>query len=238
MSKGNILMVLTSHDQLGDSNKQTGFHYEEMSTPYKRFSEAGYDVTLASVKGGKPQHDPSSLKVEADLNPPSVRWFLEHDEANAQLHHTKPLKELDAHNYDAIYLPGGHGTMWDFPKNDALNQLVSDFYQSGKPVAAICHGIAGLIGAHDKMGQPIVKGKRVNCFTNAEEKEVGLDGVVPFLLESAIRELGAKFECSENFQKHVAQDDHLITGQNPASAEGIAQAVLEYLKAKPQQGAA
>ncbi len=238
MAKGNILIILTSHDQLGDSGKQTGFHYEEMTTPYQRFIAAGYDVELASIKGGEPPHDPNSLKDHIDANPPSVVFFMANEDAKKALKQTKPVSTLHAQAYDAIYLPGGHGTMWDFPKNDDLSQLVSDFYQSGKPVAAICHGIAGLIGAEDKMGQPIVKNKRVNCFTNAEEKEVGLDETVPFLLETAMRELGAKFECSENFQKHVAQDDNLITGQNPASAEELSDAVLAYLKTKSEHKAA
>jgi putative intracellular protease/amidase len=238
MSNGHILIVLTSHDQLGDTGKPTGFHYEELTTPYQRFIEAGYEVTLASIKGGKPPHDPSSLKEKVDDNPASVCWFLANDGAREALEHTKPVNEAEAQAYDAIYLPGGHGTMWDLPQNEDLSTLISAFYQADKPVAAICHGIAGFVGAKDKTGQPVVKGKRINCFTNEEEKEVGLDETVPFLLESKLRELGAKFESSPAFQAHVAKDANLITGQNPASAEGAANAVLDYLKKSSSHQAA
>lgn len=237
MSKGRILIVLTSHDRLGETEKPTGFHYEEMTTPYKLFTEAGYEVELASIEGGDPPHDPGSLKEEMDKNPPSVCWFLGQDEAKEKLRNTRPVKELTADDYDAVYLPGGHGTMWDFPGNTALHELIGEMYRDGKPVAAVCHGIAGFIGAEDKMSQPIVKGKRVNCFTNAEEQEVGLDDTVPFLLETAMRELGAEFESSGIFQKHVTVDENLITGQNPASAEGVANAVIERLKDSRKQAA-
>lgn len=235
MTDGIILIVLTSHDRLGDTGKQTGFHYEELTTPYKHFVEAGYTVRLASIKGGKPPHDPGSLKNDSDENPASVRWFLNNKETKEALEHTKPIKDLKADAYDAIYLPGGHGTMWDLPQNDDLSSLVSIFYQTNKPVAAVCHGIAGLLGAKDKAGQPIVKGKQVNCFTNEEEKEVELDEKVPFLLETAVRKLGATFTSSEKFQEHVAKDGNLITGQNPASAKGVAQAVLDYLEETSNQ---
>lgn len=229
MSKGNILIVLTSHDKLGDTGKSTGFHYEELTTPYKLFVEAGYDVTLASITGGEAPHDPGSLDDDVDEMPESVCWFLGQDDAKKSIQTTKSVKEVSAGDFDALYLPGGHGTMWDLPDNRDLGQLVSDFFQADKPVAAVCHGIAGFIGAKDKEGEPIVKGKRVNCFTNDEEKEVGLDETVPFLLESKLRELGAKFESSDLFEKHVARDSNLITGQNPASAEGVGKAVLDAL---------
>lgn len=235
MKKGNILIVLTSHDRLGKTDNQTGFHYEELTTPYQHFIEADYGVTLASIKGGKPPHDPNSLKDDIDKNPASVIWFIANEEAKEALQQTTPVSQLQAGDFDAVYLPGGHGTMWDFPKNADLNALVSDFYQKGKPVAAVCHGIAGFIGAEDKMGQPIVKSKHLNCFTNAEEKDVGMDDTVPFLLETAMRELGAKFECSDKFQKHVVRDKNLITGQNPASAKGVAEAVLDSLKQSSNQ---
>lgn len=237
MSNRNILIILTSHGQLGDTGKRTGFHYEELTTPYRRFTEAGYKTTLASIKGGEPPHDPGSLKEDVDENPDSVAWFLGNDVAQQALKNTKAVKDVEADAYDAIYLPGGHGTMWDFPEDDDLSALISQFYQSGKPVAAICHGIAGFIGAKDKSGQPMVAGKQVNCFTNDEEKEVGLDETVPFLLESSMRGLGAKFTCSGLFEEHVAKDGNLITGQNPASAEGVATAVVEYLKNKSHQAA-
>lgn len=233
MSHHRILIVLTSHKQMGDSGKPTGFHYEEMTTPYFAFKEAGYEVVLASIAGGEPPHDPNSLKDPLEDNAPSVIRFLQDELATNALKHSRALNELaqiDIDEFDAIYLPGGHGTMWDFPDNDYLAPVVSALYQRNKPVAAVCHGIAGLIGAQKANGEPLVKGLRVNCFTNAEETAVGLEGTVPFLLETALRDLGAEFECSENFQSHLAVDGNLITGQNPASAEGVAHAVLSYLR--------
>jgi putative intracellular protease/amidase len=238
MPKGKILIVLTSHGQLGQTGRQTGFHYEELATPYQRFKQAGYDITLASIKGGQPPYDPKSLKDPIKKNPASVVYFLADKQARQDIKQTIPISACKAEDFEAIYLPGGHGTMWDFPQCATLGKLVGDFYRSGKPVAAICHGISGLISAEDKMSQPLVKGRRINCFTNEEEKAVGLEKVVPFLLETAMRELGAKFECSPPFEVHVAQDDHLITGQNPASADALAEAVLVRLEVTRHEEAA
>ena len=230
MKNKSILIVLTSHPTLGNTGKETGFHYEEMTTPYLAFAEAGYGITLASIMGGEPPHDPGSLEDKLDDNPESVIAFLKDERAKNALRDTLPVSKLSSDDYCAIYLPGGHGTMWDFPENVDLNRLVSECYQAGKPTAAICHGLAGFIGAKKADGSALVSGKKINCFTDAEEKEIGLQDTVPFLLESALKELGAKFECSANFQAHVATDDNLITGQNPASAGGVAKAVIAYLK--------
>lgn len=227
-----ILFVLTSHSALGESGKQTGFHYEEMTTPYYLFKDAGYEVVLASVAGGEPPHDPSSLKDPLEDNPESVKRFLADNGAMNELRHTRTLNELDSVDDDhfcAIYLPGGHGTMWDLPNYSALAKLVSTFYKMGKPVSSVCHGIAGFVGATDDQGEPLVKGKKINCFTDAEEKEVELHDTVPFLLESKVRELGGNFQCSENFEPHLAVDKNLITGQNPPSAELVAKEVLRQL---------
>lgn len=229
MNHQRILIVLTSHGQLGDTGKPTGFHYEELTTPFYLFRKAGYEVVLASVQGGEPPYDPNSLKEPLEDNAASVVEFLRDEHATRALKNTRPLNELEVDRFDAIYLPGGHGTMWDMPENDDLVSIVSGFFQSNRPVSAVCHGIAGFIGARDANGDPMVKGRKINCFTNAEEKAVEMDETVPFLLESALRELGADFECSGNFQPHVARDGNLITGQNPASAEGVAQAVLDLL---------
>lgn len=228
-----ILIVMTSHGQLGDTGKATGFHYEEMTTPYYVFKDAGFDVLLASIAGGQPPHDPSSLKGTPSENPESVQRFLKDDLALNALKHSRSLNEIDDEtltSFAGIYLPGGHGTMWDLRNNPYLEPVVSTLYQLGKPVAAICHGVAGFIGATDADGNPMVKGKRINSFTNAEECSVELDGVVPYLLETELRELGCEFECSDNFEAHLAIDGNLITGQNPASAEGVAKAVVKYLK--------
>lgn len=237
MSKGSILIVLTSHDRLGDSGASTGFHYEEMTTPYYLFKDAGYDCVLASIKGGRPPHDPGSLKEDREENPPSVNRFIADEAAMSKLSHSLPVGDVEAEGFAALYLPGGHGTMWDLPENAALGALISRMLHEKKPVAAVCHGPAGLIAAEDAMGQPVVKGRKVNCFTNREEEMVEKQDIVPFLLETALRELGAEFECSEPFKAHVAQDENLITGQNPASAEGVARAVIRYLQAQGKQAA-
>lgn len=232
-----ILFVLTSHAQLGDSGKFTGFHFEETTTPYYVFTDAGFDVELASIRGGRPPHDPGSLKDNPDDNPASVKRFICDSQAMHKLESTRAVSVLKAEDYNAIYLPGGHGTMWDFPQSHELGELISEFFREDKPVAAVCHGAAGLIGAHDRMQMPIVKSRRINCFTNEEEIAVGKKDVVPFLLETALRELDAKFEMSGKFQPHVAQDDNLITGQNPASAEGVARAVLGQLQKQASKAA-
>lgn len=209
-----------------------------MTTPYVAFRQAGYEVEIAFIQGGKPPHDPGTLKSRMEENPPSVQSFLADTQATENLENTKAVDSLESSSFAAIYLPGGHGTMWDFTRNPALCRLVSDFYKAGKPVAAVCHGGAGFVGAQDDSGNPIVKDKRVNSFTDAEEKEVGLEKTVPYLLETALRQLGGNFECSGNFQKHVVQDANLITGQNPASAQGVAQAVIAFLQKKQAQHAA
>jgi putative intracellular protease/amidase len=233
MSKGKILILLTSHNQLGDTGKATGFHYEELTTPYQIFTEAGYEVLLASVAGGEPPHDPGSLKDSLEDNPSSVVAFLKDNFASNSLKHTRALNEIleiGSDEFDGLYLPGGHGTMWDFPNNPQLAQLIRDLLEQGKPVAAVCHGPAGLVGVKDSDGKAIVDGRRVNCFTDAEEAEAGKDEIVPFLLESALREAGAIFENSGKFEAHVCEDGGLLTGQNPASAERLARAMLDYLR--------
>jgi len=237
MHKEKVLIVLTSHEKLGETGKSTGFHYEELTTPYFVFKDEGMDVTLASIKGGKPPHDPGSLKKDVDNSPESVCKFLGDEDAKKSLDSTKSINDIDAKDYDALYLPGGHGVMWDFTENEKLSDLVSSFYKSGKPIAAVCHGVVGLIGAKKDNGEEVVKGKRINSFTDSEEKEIGLDKAVPFLLESKLRELGAKFECTDNFKSHVSQNENIITGQNPASAEGVANVIITLLKDKRNQAA-
>ncbi len=233
MSKGKLLILMTSHSKLGDTGQSTGFHYEEMTTPYQIFRNAGYEVLLASVSGGEPPHDPNSLKVSRQDNPPSVIAFLDDELSSNALRHTRALNEIldiGSEAFSGLYLPGGHGTMWDFPNNPQLAQLIRELLEQDKPVAAVCHGPAALIGVNDSAGVPIVRGKRVNAFTDAEERKVGLEDTVPFLLETALREAGAHFEGAEEFEAHVAVDGNLITGQNPASAKPLAEAVLDYLE--------
>jgi putative intracellular protease/amidase len=223
-----ILIVTTSHDQLGDTGNQTGFHLEELTHPFYAFKDAGHTVDIASIKGGEAPIDPGSRKPDGE-NADSAERFLKDQAAMATIRQTLPIADVNPDSYDAIYLPGGHGTMWDMPDNETLAQLVSTFYQAGKPVASVCHGPAGLVGAKDTTGQPIVAGKRVNSFTDDEERAVELDAVVPFLLETKLRELGAKFEGGDTFTSYAVRDGNLITGQNPLSLEVLSALVLEAM---------
>ncbi len=229
MTNKTVAIILTSCANMGDGSTPTGFHYEEMTTPFWIFKDAGCDVILCSIKGGHPSHDPNSLKNVLAENPDSVKRFIESSDAVEALRQTKSISEIQINDIDAVYLAGGHGAMWDFPENPDLSVLLSQAYQQNKPVAAICHGVAGLIGAKDEVGNPIITGKRINSFTNEEEKQVNQQDAVPFLLETALSELGAKFCSNNNFEAHLEVDGCLITGQNPASAEGVAKEVTSKL---------
>lgn len=231
-----ILFVLTSHDQLGDTGKPTGFHWEEMTTPYWILRDAGYEVEIASIKGGNPPFDPGSLKKDEQENPESVNRFRSDAQAMKALENSMAINQVNALRYDGLYLPGGHGTMWDLPNSQPLAEIISDLYADGKVIAAICHGPAGLVNAKDRStGNPLVEGKRVNCFTDAEEREVQLEEVLPFMLEDTLRNQGARFENSGIFAAHAVSDKRLITGQNPASAARLGQLIVDALK---QQAAA
>ena len=229
MAKSRIAIVLTSHGKLGDTGEKTGFHYEELTTPWYEFLEDGAEVTLGSIEGGEPPADPGSLPDDKEKRAASVRRFLDDADAVKALNNTKPVSELNAKDFDAVYLPGGHGTMWDMPENDALIRLVTEVYEKGGVVGAVCHGPAGLVGVRLDNGEPLVKGRTVNCFTDEEEKKAEKDKIVPFLLESELRNLGARFEKSPPFEKKVVRDGRLVTGQNPASAEGVAHGMLMAL---------
>ena len=227
----NILILTTSHKQLGDTERVTGSWLEELTTPYYAFVDAGATVTVASIQGGAVPIDPES-QAEAAEKPPSVKRFLE-DEAVQQAITSPPaLEDIDANDYDAIFLPGGHGTMWDLPNNTVLSNVVSQTLADGRVVAAVCHGPAGLVSAVTKDGEPVVKGRQVATFTDSEESAVGLMGTVPFLLESKLRELGAKICKVWDFEGYAIADENLITGQNPASSEQVAQLVLNKVGAK------
>lgn len=232
-----ILIVTTSHDQLGDTGNKTGFHLEELTHPYYAFKDAGHTVDIASVQGGEAPIDPGSRKPDGE-NAESVERFLKDEMAMATIRQTLPLTEVNPDAYDGIYLPGGHGTMWDMPENEKLSDLIATFYLADKPVAAVCHGPAGLIGPKTRDGEPIVAGKRVNCFRDEEEKKVELDGVVPFLLESKLKELGAKVEGGEPFTSYAVRDGNLVTGQNPMSLERLSALFLEALRDAEQRHAA
>jgi len=225
-----ILIVLTSHAALGATGRPTGFHWEELTTPYWTFADTGMEVEIASIAGGPPPHDPSSFKPEVEANKPSVARFLRDAGAMALLRGAFPVAEADPARYDGVFLPGGHGTMWDLPASEPLAHLIGVLFDANKVVAAVCHGPAGLVAARRADGRPVVEGRRVNSFTDAEEAAVGLTEIMPFLLESRLRELGARFEGGPNFEAHAVRDGVLVTGQNPASAAAVARHVVDAVR--------
>ncbi|WP_430436681.1 type 1 glutamine amidotransferase domain-containing protein [Oceanibaculum nanhaiense] len=231
-----FLFVVTGHTELGDTGRQTGFHFEELSTPYYILRDAGFEVIFASPAGGEVKADPGSLKPHGE-NVNSVDRFLDDEKAMQALKSTARTDAIKAAEVSGIYLPGGHGTMWDLPKDTALAKLVGELDAAGKPVSAVCHGPAGLVEAKRPDGTPVVKGRRVNAFTDAEERKVELEDVVPFLLETKLRELGAEFENAGLFETHVVRDGNLITGQNPASAKRLGEALRGALLASTRQAA-
>ncbi|MDF2683713.1 MAG: glutamine amidotransferase [Brevibacillus sp.] len=218
MSK-KILMVVTNHSHIQEE-KQTGIWLSEFAEAYLGFTAEGYEVTVASPLGGKGPIDPGSVD---ENTPQEIR------NAAPLLENTVQLEEVSPVDFDAIFLPGGHGTMFDLPDHPKLQELLRDFYETGKIVAAVCHGPAGLVGATLSNGQPLVAGKRVNAFTDREEADTGLSSYLPFLLESKIRDLGAIFVAGPNWSTHYEMDGNLITGQNPQSTLAVTKAVIEKL---------
>ena len=222
-----ILMVLTSHDKLGDTGKKTGFWLEEFAAPYYAFKDAGAQVLLASPLGGQPPLDPKSDAPDAQT-PATVR-FNGDTEAIAALAQTRKLADVVDAEVDAVFYPGGHGPLWDLVDDADSLALIEKTFAAGKPVAAVCHGPAVLRNAKGALSQPLVKDKRVTGFSNQEEEAAQLTAVVPFLLEDALKAQGAHYEAGAAFQPHVVVDGRLVTGQNPASSEPAAQAVLKLL---------
>lgn len=218
-----ILIALTSHRELGDTGRETGFFVGEAAHPWKVFTDAGYTVDLASVAGGVPPQD------GLDADDPIQQEFLADERVAAQLAATPGLADVDPADYDAVFLAGGHGTMWDFPDDTGLAAIARAVYEGGGVVSAVCHGPSGLVNLTLSDGTTLVEGKRVSAFTNEEEAAVGLTDVVPFLLQTRLEERGAKHSGAANFVVHVVRDGRLVTGQNPASATGVAEAVLEAL---------
>ena len=223
-----ILMVLTSHDRLGDTGKKTGFWLEEFAAPYYVFKDAGAEITLASPKGGQPPLDPKSDEPDAQTEA-TVR-FKNDKEAQAALANTTRLSSLSAGDYDAVFYPGGHGPLWDLPEDRDSIALIEAIYAAGKPVAAVCHAPGALRRTKAPDGSPLVQGKSVAGFTNTEEAAVGLTNVVPFLEEDALKTNGGKYSKDDDWRPYVVTDGNLITGQNPASSEAAAKAVLEQLR--------
>lgn len=223
-----ILIIVTSHAQMGDTGKKTGLWVEELAVPYYQFVDAGLQVEISSPVGGAAPLEPNSLKPTGQ-NDPVVERFLADPVAQRQINAMQRLEALDMAAFDAVFLPGGHGTMWDLPLADSVRSKVEQATAANKVVAAVCHGPAGLVAARRPDGQSIVQGKRVTGFTDSEEDAVGLTKVVPFLLESRLRELGGQFECGPNWLPFAVRDGQLITGQNPASSRLVGQHVLDAL---------
>ena len=223
-----ILMVLTSHDQLGNTGKKTGFWLEEFAAPYYAFKDAGAQLTLASPKGGQPPLDPKS--DEPDAQTEATERFRQDPAAQSALASTVVLGTVKAGDYDAIFYPGGHGPLWDLAEDRHSIALIEAFYNAGKPVAAVCHAPGVLRHAKDADGQPLVKGKQVTGFTNSEEEAVQLTKVVPFLVEDELQAKGGIFSKGPDWASYVRTDGLLLTGQNPASSQATAEALLAKLK--------
>ena len=223
-----ILIILTSHDQLGDTGLKTGFWLEEYAAPYYLFLDAGVEITVASPAGGQPPLDPKS--DEPDSQTDATRRFKEDPAAQKVLAHTQKLAEVNPADYDAIMYPGGHGPLWDLTTDTNSIALIEAFAAAGKPIGAVCHAPAVLLNAKAANGEPLVKGKKVTGFSNSEERAVQLTKIVPLLLEDALAAKGGIYSCGADWGPYVLTDGTLITGQNPASSEPVAQALLDLLK--------
>ncbi len=222
MSK-KVLFVLTSHDKKGNTGETTGAYLPEVSHPYDVFRAAGFEVDFTSPKGGRPPLD------GVDLKDASQKAFLENEEAMKKLDASATPKDVDASAYRAIFYAGGHGTMWDFPDDAALAKLAATIYDAGGVVGAVCHGPSGLVNVKLASGKHLVEGKKVAAFTNEEETAVKLDKVVPFLLASTLIERGAEHIPGPNWKPNVVVSERLVTGQNPASAKGVGERMVELL---------
>jgi putative intracellular protease/amidase len=219
-----ILMVLTSHSELGNTGEKTGFWVEEFAAPYYAFIDAGIKVTIASTAGGQPPIDPKS-ELE-DFQTPSTKRYDADSQVQALMVNTAKLADVDAAHYDAVFYPGGHGPLWDLTDNAASISLIETFLAANKPVAAVCHATAAFLNIKDVSGEYIVKGKAVTGFTNSEEEAVELTNIVPFLLEDELLKRGGDYQKAADWHAFAIQDGLLITGQNPASSELAAQKLL------------
>ena len=219
-----ILFVVTSHDKKGSTGDSTGYYLSEVSHPWEVLHSAGYEIDFVSPKGGKAPVD------GFDLSDPINKKFWENETYRNKIENTMKPSEVTPDDYVAIHYAGGHGTMWDFSENVQLAQIASQIYENEGVISAVCHGPAGLVNIKLSNGKYLVDGKKVNAFTNEEEKAVGLEDVVPYLLETKLKERGAIFEKSGLWQKHVTVDQRLVTGQNPQSAESVGEATLSELQ--------
>jgi len=223
-----ILFVLTSHDQLGDTRKKTGFWVEEFAAPYYALLDKGAEITVATPKGGQAPIDPSSDTEDAQTK--DTKRFKDDKAAQDVIANTKVLSDLDASDFDAVFYPGGHGPLWDLANDVTSVKLIEAFNEQEKPIAFVCHAPAALKRVSGTDGNPLVKGKKVTGFTNSEEEAVQLTNVVPFLVEDMLQENGGIYSKKEDWAAYAVQDGNLITGQNPASSELVAEKLLAALK--------
>ena len=223
-----ILLVLTSHDQLGNTGHKTGFWLEEFASPYYVFKDAGAQITLASPKGGQPPIDPKSDAPDAQTA--ATRRFAEDAEAQRLLATSLPLAQVRAEDFDALFYPGGHGPLWDLAEDARSVALIERAEATGKPIGTVCHGPAALRRARRPDGAPLVQGRQVTAFSDSEEAAVGLTAVVPFSVEAMLRGNGGRYSKAADFQPYVVTDGRLVTGQNPASSAPAAEALLALLR--------
>lgn len=222
-----VLMVLTSHSELGNTGKKTGFWLEEFAAPYYVFKDAGAEVVLASPAGGQPPLDPKSDL--ADFQTEQTHRFKADPAAQRELANTLKLDNVRAEDFDTVFYPGGHGPLWDLAESQTSIALIEAFTQAGKPTGFVCHAPGVLLHVKAESGEPLIKGRQVTGFTNGEEADVELTNVVPFLIEDKFIELGAHYQKGPNWAPFIVEDGRLITGQNPASSEGVAKALIEQL---------
>lgn len=223
-----VLFVLTSHSELGDTGKKTGFWVEEFAAPYYVMADDGIDVTVASPKGGQPPIDPKS--EEPDAQTEATKRYYADEALKEKVAHTKKLVEMNSADFDAVFYPGGHGPMWDLFEDQDSIALIENFWSAGKPVAAVCHAPSALLNVKDEKGDPLVKGKKVTGFTNTEEEGVQLTDVVPYLLEDELKAKGGIYSSGSDWSSYVVKDGMLITGQNPASSKEAAKELLAVLE--------
>lgn len=227
--RGTVLFVVTNHTELGDSGDETGYYLSEVAHPWAEIVDAGYDVDFVSPQGGSVAADPKSM----DLDDPVNERFWQSPGMQTRLEATLAPDEVNSDDYEAIFFTGGHGTMWDFADNERLAELTAQIWEAGGAVAAVCHGPAGLLNVELSSGALLVAGREVTGFTNAEERAVALDEVVPFMLESQLRVRGAEFVGGDDFEENVVVDGRLVTGQNPASAHKLGQQLIEVMESSP-----
>lgn len=228
MKSKKVLFITTSHDKMGDTADKTGVWLEELAAPYYVFRDAGAEITVASPNGGLVPIDPKSESIMVTTR--NTKRFMKDTEAMNFLSHSILLEEVKADDFDVVFLPGGHGPMWDLAGNNIVKQLLDAFNSQNKPIGSVCHGVVGLLSLQNDKGELLIKGKQLTGFSNSEEESSGLNGVVPFLLETKLRSLGALYSKGLDYTSHVVVDGNIITGQNPASSEDVAKKMIALVR--------